>query len=79
MRSLKNINEDYTKTKTKIAVLNDKLKKLEQEKTAAENAEIVAAIRGGKMNERELADFLRDFKNGGQNQIKPHKREEFNQ
>ena len=75
MRSLKNINEDYDKTKAKIADLTDKLKKLEQEKTVAENAEIVNAIRGGKMSEREFADFFRRFQKSGQHQIKPNKEE----
>jgi len=78
MRSLKNINEDYTKTKAKIAELTAKLKKLEQEKTIAENSEIISAIRGGKMNERELTALLRTFK-GGQDPIKPEKKEETNQ
>ena len=73
MRSLKNINEDYTKTKAKIADLTEKLKKLEQEKTAAENADIINAIRGGKMNEREFAALLRSFHKGGQDPIKPKK------
>ena len=78
MRSLKTINDDYNKTKAKMTDLAEKLKKLEQEKTAAENAEIVAAIRGGKMNERELSAFIRNFQQSGQEPIK-QKKEENNQ
>ena len=75
MRSLKNINADYTKTKAKIAELTDRLKKLEQEKTAAENAEIIAAIRGGKMNEREVAALFKSIRQGGKDPTKTEKEE----
>ena len=62
MRNIKNINADYIKTKAKITELSERLKKLEQEKSAAENAEIINAVRGGKMNEREVAALLRRFR-----------------
>ena len=73
MRNIKNINEDYTKTKAKIAELTDRLKKLEQEKTDAENAEIITAVRGGKMTEREVSALLKRFRQDGQTPIKSEK------
>ena len=62
MRSLKNINADIEKAKAKIREQSTRLKTLEQEKLIAENSEIIAAVRGGKMNEREFAELYKRFK-----------------
>lgn len=50
---------NISKTKEKIADLQDKLRELERQKTELENTEIVELVRSTKMNTSELATFLK--------------------
>ena len=71
MRPITTIDADITKAKDKIAELNSRLKKLSQERTETENAEIIGAIRSGKMSDREYLAIVKRFR-----QDTPKKEEE---
>lgn len=53
---------EIDKTKAKISEYQARLRELEQEKTEAENTQIVELIRGTTANLDELAEFIRLFK-----------------
>ena len=53
---------DIKKTKEKISELQSKLSQLENQKIELENTEIVELVRGTKMNTRELAIFLKSYR-----------------
>ncbi|MGD9568652.1 MAG: DUF4315 family protein [Sedimentibacter sp.] len=53
---------NISKTKEKIADLQDKLRELERQKTELENTEIVELVRSTKMNTTELAAFLKAYR-----------------
>ena len=61
MTKIEKINDEIGKIKAKIAEQQGKLRDMERQKKDAENIEIVAAIRSGKINERELAAMVRRF------------------
>ena len=61
MTKIEKINDEIAKTKAKIAEIQARLRDLERQKKDAENIEIVAAIRSGKINERELAAMVKRF------------------
>jgi hypothetical protein len=53
---------NISKTKEKIADLQDKLRELERQKTELENTEIVELVRSTKMNTTELSAFLKAYR-----------------
>lgn len=56
---IERINKDIDKTKGKIAVLQNRLRDQEKQKTHLENAEIVALFRRENLSEDEFAALLR--------------------
>ena len=69
---------EITKTKEKIADLQDKLRELERQKTELENTEIVELVRGTKMNTTELAAFLEAYREKNDTSFIMSKEEENN-
>lgn len=69
---------EITKTKEKIADLQDKLRELERQKTELENTEIVELVRGTKMNTTELATFLKAYREKNDTSFIMSKEEENN-
>ena len=69
---------NISKTKEKIAELQDKLRELEREKTELENTEIVELVRGTKMNTTELATFLKAYREKNDTSFIMSKEEENN-
>ena len=53
---------NISKTKEKIADLQDKLRELERQKTELENTEIVELVRSTKINTSELSTFLKAYR-----------------
>ena len=69
---------NISKTKEKIADLQDKLRELERQKTELENTEIVELVRGTKMNTTELATFLKAYREKNDTSFIMSKEEENN-
>ena len=56
---LEKLEKEIEKTKTKIAEMQAKLHKLEEQKTELENTDYVAVARSFKLTPQQLADFLK--------------------
>ena len=55
---LQKIDDEIIKTKSKIANLTAKLRKLENDKTAMKNAEFLAIVNGADITPEELTAFI---------------------
>jgi len=62
MKSITKLDDEITKTKTKISELTARLKELEREKLEAENFEIVAMVRGIEATPEEFKAFIEAYK-----------------
>ena len=56
---IEKLEKEIEKTKTKIAEMQAKLHKLEEQKTELENTDYVAVARSFKLPPQQLADFLK--------------------
>ena len=56
---IEKLEKEIEKTKTKIAEMQAKLHKLEEQKTELENTDYVAVARSFKLTPQQLADFLK--------------------
>ena len=56
---IQKIEDDITNTKSKIANLTAKLRKLESEKEARKNAEFLAIVNGADITPDELMTFIK--------------------
>lgn len=68
MSKIEKINEEIVKAKAKMTEIQGKIRDLERQKKEAEDIEIVAAIRSGRMSERDMFAMIRKFK---RNETKP--------
>lgn len=59
---IEKLSAEIDKTKAKLSEYQTRLRELEQEKTEAENTQIVELIRGTTANLDELAEFIHLFK-----------------
>ena len=59
---IEKLEKEIEKTKTKIAEMQAKLHKLEEQKTELENTEIVELVRGVEASPAELAAFIKAFR-----------------
>lgn len=55
---IEKLEKEIEKTKTKIAEMQAKLHKLEEQKTELENTDYVAVARSFKLTPQQLADFF---------------------
>lgn len=56
---IEKLEKEIDRTKTKIAEMQTKLRKLEEQKTELENTDYVAVARSFKLTPQELAEFLK--------------------
>ena len=56
---IEKLEKEIEKTKTKIAEMQAKLHKLEEQKTELENTDYVAVARSFKLTPQQLAEFLK--------------------
>ena len=56
---IEKLEKEIDKTKAKIAEMQGKLRKLEEQKTELENTDYVAVARSYKLTPQQLADFLK--------------------
>ncbi len=56
---IEKLEKEIDRTKTKIAEMQGKLRKLEEQKTELENTDYVAVARSFKLTPQQLADFLK--------------------
>ena len=59
---IEKLEKEIDKTKAKIAEMQGKLRKLEEQKTELENTDYVAVARSYKLTPQQLADFLKSQK-----------------
>ena len=56
---IEKLEKEIDRTKAKIAEMQTKLRKLEEQKTELENTDYVAVARSFKLTPQELAEFLK--------------------
>jgi predicted nuclease with TOPRIM domain len=61
MKNVERITGEITKTRDKIAELQNRLKELERQKTEAENFNIVALVRGMELEPDKLRAFIEAY------------------
>ena len=61
---IEKLEKEIEKTKTKIAEMQAKLHKLEEQKTELENTEIVGMVRGLDVSPEELATLIQAIRSG---------------
>ena len=70
------LEKEIEKTKTKIAEMQAKLHKLEEQKTELENTDYVAVARSFKLTPQQLADFLKSQQAAPSETILPQEKED---
>ena len=68
---IEKLEKEIEKTKTKIAEMQAKLHKLEEQKTELENTDYVAVARSFKLTPQQLADFLKSQQAAASDSILP--------
>ena len=70
------LEKEIEKTKTKIAEMQAKLHKLEEQKTELENTDYVAVARSFKLTPQQLADFLKSQQAAPSETVLPQEKED---
>lgn len=65
MRALKRVNNEIKKQEANLALVQEKLDKLYQQRTQLENAEMIDAIRDAKFDAGEMLTVIHALKKGG--------------
>ena len=73
---IEKLEKEIEKTKTKIAEMQAKLHKLEEQKTELENTDYVAVARSFKLTPQQLADFSKSQQAAPWETILPKEKEE---
>ena len=76
---IEKLEKEIDKTKAKIAEMQGKLRKLEEQKTELENTDYVAVARSFHLTPQELADFLKLRQAGSPTEALPREQEEMNE
>ena len=76
---IEKLEKEIDRTKTKIAEMQVKLRKLEEQKTELENTDYVAVARSFHLTPQELADFLKSRQAGSPTEALPQEQEEMNE
>lgn len=73
---IEKLEKEIEKTKTKIAEMQAKLHKLEEQKTELENTDYVAVARSFKLTPQQLADFLKSKQAAPSETVLPQEKED---
>ena len=76
---IEKLEKEIDKTKAKIAEMQGKLRKLEEQKTELENTDYVAVARSYKLTPQQLADFLKSQQASPLGEELPQKQEDGNE
>lgn len=76
---IEKLEKEIDKTKAKIAEMQGKLRKLEEQKTELENTDYVAVARSYKLTPQQLADFLKSQQAFPLGEVLPQKQEDGNE
>lgn len=76
---IEKLEKEIDKTKAKIAEMQGKLRKLEEQKTELENTDYVAVARSYKLTPQQLADFLKSQQASSLGEALPQKQEDGNE
>lgn len=76
---IEKLEKEIDKTKAKIAEMQGKLRKLEEQKTELENTDYVAVARSYKLTPQQLADFLKSQQASPLWEALPQKQEDGNE
>ena len=76
---IEKLEKEIVRTKAKIAEMQAKLRKLEEQKTELENTDYVAVARSFHLTPQELADFLKLRQAGSPTEALPREQEEMNE
>lgn len=76
---IEKLEKEIDKTKAKIAEMQGKLRKLEEQKTELENTDYVAVARSYKLTPQQLADFLKSQQVSPLGEALPQKQEDGNE
>lgn len=76
---IEKLEKEIDRTKAKIAEMQAKLRKLEEQKTELENTDYVAVARSFHLTPQELADFLKLWQAGSPTEALPREQEEMNE
>ena len=76
---IEKLEKEIDRTKAKIAEMQAKLRKLEEQKTELENTDYVAVARSFHLTPQELADFLKVRQAGSPTEALPREQEEMNE
>lgn len=76
---IEKLEKEIDRTKAKIAEMQAKLRKLEEQKTELENTDYVAVARSFHLTPQELADFLKSRQAGPSGEAQPQKQEDVNE
>lgn len=76
---IEKLEKEIDRTKAKIAEMQAKLRKLEEQKTELENTDYVAVARSFHLTPQELADFLKSRQAGSPTKALPQEQEEMNE
>ena len=76
---IEKLEKEIDKTKAKIAEMQGKLRKLEEQKTELENTDYVAVARSYKLTPQQLADFLKSQQAPPLGEALPQKQEDGNE
>ena len=76
---IEKLEKEIDRTKAKIAEMQAKLRKLEEQKTELENTDYVAVARSFHLTPQELADFLKLRQAGSPTEALPRDQEEMNE
>lgn len=76
---IEKLEKEIDKTKAKIAEMQGKLRKLEEQKTELENTDYVAVARSYKLTPQQLADFLKSQQASPLGEVLPQKQEDGNE
>ena len=76
---IEKLEQEIDRTKAKIAEMQAKLRKLEEQKTELENTDYVAVARSFHLTPQELADFLKLRQAGSPTEALPREQEEMNE
>ena len=73
---LEKLEKEIDRTKAKIAEMQAKLRKLEEQKTELENTDYVAVARSFKLTPQQLADFLKSQQAAPSETVLPQEKED---
>ena len=76
---IEKLEKEIDRTKAKIAEMQAKLRKLEEQKTELENTDYVAVARSFHLTPQELADFLKLRQAGSPTEALPREQEDMNE